>query len=63
MAAIGAQMQPVVVAPPDRPDRVRFLQDDRIQAPLLEGGCGGEPCRTGANDDRVKRFGHATFPW
>jgi hypothetical protein len=61
MAAIGVQMQPVVVAPPDRPDRVRFLQDDRLEAPLLEAGRSCEPSRTGADDDRVESFVHAIF--
>jgi hypothetical protein len=45
VTAIGVQMQPIVVAPPDRRDRVRLFQDDDIEATRLETSARGEASR------------------
>jgi hypothetical protein len=53
MPAIGVQMQPVVVAPPDRADRIGFFQNDRVQTAHAHAGRSGESRRSSADDDRI----------
>ncbi len=54
MTAISVQMQPVVVAPPDRADGVRFFENDRVETALAQGRRRGQAGRTSADNDDVE---------
>jgi hypothetical protein len=56
MASIGVQMQPIVVAPPDRADGARLFEDRGAQYARPQRRRRGEPGRTGADDDCVDAF-------
>jgi hypothetical protein len=51
--AIGVQMQPVIVAPPDRADGVGLFKDRGVQSARPKRRRHGEAGRTGADDDGV----------
>ena len=53
MSARRVQMQPVVMAPPDRADRFRLFVNDGFQPGGAEPLRGGETGRTRADDDRI----------
>ena len=57
--AVGVQMQTVVVAPPDRSDRIGLFEDHRIEAARLQAGRSGKPGRPRANHDCVAAMRHA----
>jgi hypothetical protein len=53
MSAVGVQMEPVIVAPPDRADDVGLFQDRSVEASRPKRRRRGETRWTGADDDGV----------
>ena len=53
MAAIGMQMQPIVMTTPDRADLIAFVQNDGPKPLPLQACRCGEAGGTGADDDGI----------
>ena len=53
MGAIRVQMQPIIMAPPDRADGVGLFKDRDVEAPNSKRRRGGEAGGTSADDDGV----------
>jgi hypothetical protein len=53
MAAVGVEMQAVIVMSPGCPDTAGFFQQQGLDPRLFQAGGRGQPSRTGADHDNT----------
>ena len=54
MTTIGVQLQAIIMASPDRADRVFFFQDGGGKPERAHARCTRKARRAGADDDRIR---------